>query len=224
MPAPLAIDSASSTEQELVRLRGLQQAGRHAEALKGATALLGDRAQDRDLLLIAASSLRRMLRIPEAMALIDRLETLEPRLSLLHQERGLCYMALKDAQNAVASLLRAVSINPALPMSWRMLQGVYRLNGDEENAATAAAHLDTLARLPPEVVTATSLFSDGELARAEQITRAFLLTHGDDPEAMRLLAKIGVAHDVLDDAETLLEAVLVLSPGYRAARLDYAQV
>jgi tetratricopeptide (TPR) repeat protein len=224
MPAPLAIDSASSTEQELVRLRGLQQAGRHAEALEGATALLRDRAQDRDLLLIAASSLRRMLRIPEAMALIDRLETLEPRLSLLHQERGLCYVALKDAQNAIASLLRAVSINPALPMSWRMLQGVYRLNGDEENAATAAAHLDTLARLPPEVVTATSLFSDGELARAEQITRAFLLTHGDDPEAMRLLAKIGVAHDVLDDAETLLEAVLVLSPGYRAARFDYAQV
>ncbi len=51
--------------------------------------------------------------------------------------------------------------------------------------------------------------------------RAFLLKHGDDPEAMRLLAKIGMARDVLDDAETLLEAVLVLAPDYRrgAARL-----
>jgi Tfp pilus assembly protein PilF len=39
---------------------------------------------------------------------------------------------------------------------------------------------------------------------------------------MRLLAKIGIAHDVLDDAEILLEAVLKLAPDYRAARYDYA--
>jgi predicted Zn-dependent protease len=225
MPATtLATDSASSTEREVARLRALQQAGRLAEALEGAQALLQERPQNRDVILIAASSLRRMLRIPEALALLDRLEALQPRLSLLHQERGLCHVALKDAPNAIQSLLRAVSINPALPMSWRMLEGVYSLSGDEENAAIAAAHRETLARLPAEVVTATSLFSDGDLAPAEQIIRAFLLSHGDHPEAMRLLAKIGIAHDALDDAETLLEAVLVLSPEYRAARLDYAQV
>jgi tetratricopeptide (TPR) repeat protein len=39
---------------------------------------------------------------------------------------------------------------------------------------------------------------------------------------MRLLAKIGIARDVLDDAELLLEAALVLAPDYRAARHDYA--
>jgi tetratricopeptide (TPR) repeat protein len=72
------------------------------------------------------------------------------------------------------------------------------------------------------VVTAISLFSDGELAMAEQIIRAFLLKHGDHPEAMRVLAKIGLANDVLDDAETLLAAVLVLQPAYHAARHDYA--
>src|ERR1019366_7356851 len=43
-------------------------------------------------------------------------------------------------------------------------------------------------------------------------------------EAMRLLAKIGIARDVLDDAELLLEAVLTLAPDYRAARHDYALV
>ncbi|MEI9965401.1 MAG: tetratricopeptide repeat protein [Caulobacteraceae bacterium] len=42
--------------------------------------------------------------------------------------------------------------------------------------------------------------------------RAFLLQHGDHPEAMRLLAKIGLAHDVLDDAELLLGGVLALAP------------
>ncbi len=103
-----------------------------------------------------------------------------------------------------------------------MLEGVYRLAGDTQNAATAAAHVATLKQLPPEVVTATSLFSDGDLAPAEQIIRAYLLQHGDHPEAMRLLAKIGIARDVLDDAEVLLEAVLVMEPDHRPARHDYA--
>jgi tetratricopeptide (TPR) repeat protein len=133
-------------------------------------------------------------------------------------------VARKDASPAIDALLRAVNINPALPTSWRMLEGLYRLTGDAQSAATAAAHVATLARLPPEVVTATSLFSDGELAPAEQIVRAYLLRHGDQPEAMRLLARIGIARDVLDDAEVLLEAVLTLAPDYQAARRDYADV
>ncbi|HXQ12773.1 MAG TPA: sulfotransferase [Caulobacteraceae bacterium] len=224
MHAPTAPAPPSPIEQQVARLRALQQAGRHDEALSSAQALLCDLPENRDLLLIAASSLRRQLRIPEALAMLDRLEPLQPRFSRMHEERGLCYVALKDAPRATESLLRAVNINPALPMSWRMLEGVYRLSGDQESASTAAAHAATLKGLPPEVVTATALFSDGELAQAEQITRAFLLKYGDDPEAMRLLAKIGMARDVLDDAETLLEAVLVLAPDYRAARLDYAQV
>ena len=39
---------------------------------------------------------------------------------------------------------------------------------------------------------------------------------------MRLLARIGMELDVLDDAEMLLERVLTLAPDYRAARYDYA--
>ena len=52
-------------------------------------------------------------------------------------------------------------------------------------------HVATLKRLPPEVVQATGLFSDGELTPAENIVRAYLLKHGNDVEAMRLLARIG---------------------------------
>ncbi len=124
---------------------------------------------------------------------------------------------------AIDALLRAVNINPALPAAWAMLEGVYRLTGDRANAGTAAEHVAALKALRPEVVTATSLFSDGDLAPAEAIVRAVLQRHGDDLEAMRLLAKIGMAHDVLDDAETLLAAVLAAAPGHRAARFEYAQ-
>ncbi len=212
----------SPVEQEVRRLRALQKNGLHDQALAGAQALLRDWPENRDLLLIAAASLRHLARVPEALEVLARLERLQPSFSLMHQERGLCRVALKDAPGAIDALLRAVNINPALPMSWRMLEGVYRISGDVNNAAMAADHVATLAHLPPEVVAATALFSDGDLAPAEQMTRAFLLTHGDHPEAMRLLARIGLAHDVLDDAELLLESVLALAPDYRAARYDYA--
>jgi len=74
------------------------------------------------------------------------------------------------------------------------------------------------------VITATALFPDGELAESEQMVRDFLLKQGHHIEAMRLLARIGMEHDVLDDAQLLLEAVLDLEPNYHAARFDYAQV
>ena len=43
----------------------------------------------------------------------------------------------------------------------------------------AVSHVATSKGLPPEVVTATSLFFDGDLAPAEQIVRTYLQTHGD---------------------------------------------
>ncbi len=141
----------------------------------------------------------------------------------MHQERGLCHVARKDAPAAIEALLTAVNINPALPMSWRMLEGVYRIAGDTANAAIAAEHVATLAALPPAVVNATSLFADEDLAPAEEIVRTYLLRHGDHPEAMRLLARIGMAREIYDDAETLLDAVLRIAPDHHAARLDYAQ-
>src|SRR5579859_4271451 len=210
MDSTATLAPPSPVETEIGRLRGLQRQGRHAEAARDAEALLGDLPDNRDLLLIAATSLRHLGRIAEALETLDRLEALQPRFSRLHQERGLCHVARKDAPKAIEALLRAVNINPALPMSWRMLEGVYRLTGDTQSADTAALHVATLRNLPPEVVTATSLYSDGDLVPAEQIVRAFLLKHGDHPEAMRLLAKIGMARGVLDDAELLLEAALTL--------------
>ena len=215
-----ALSPSPSVEQSVRRLREWQKEGRHGEALREATALLREVPDNRDLLLIAAIGLRHLKRIPEALAMLERLD--QRRFSRMHQERGLCFVALKDAPRAIEALLHAVNINPALPQSWSMLEGLYRIVGDAPNAATAAAHVATLKNLPPEVVTATSLFADGDLVPAEQIVRTYLLTHGDHPEAMRLLAKIGLARDVLDDAETLLEAVLTLVPDHRAARYEYA--
>ncbi|MGZ3272565.1 MAG: sulfotransferase [Caulobacteraceae bacterium] len=204
-------------------LRQLQQAGRHAEALARAQRLLAELPENRDVLLITATSQRCLGQIDAAMRTLDQLERLHPRFSRLHQERGMCFVGRRDAPRAIETLLVAVNINPALPASWTMLEGLYRMTGDQQNAATAAAHVETLKALAPEVVAATSHFSDGDIGLAEQIIRPYLLQHGDDPEAMRLLARIGIELQVLNDAETLLEAVLARLPGYHAARYDYVQ-
>src|SRR5215469_12319011 len=105
------MDAIVSTpiERELRRLRDGQKTGRHEDALNGAQALLETLPENRDLLLIAASSLRHLNRIPEALSVLDRLEALQPRFSQLHQERGLCHVARKDAPKAIDALLRAVN-------------------------------------------------------------------------------------------------------------------
>ncbi len=66
----------ASTEAEVRRLRKLHGQGRHAEALRGARALLGDFPENRDLLLIAAVEPAPLKRIEEALAMLERLERL----------------------------------------------------------------------------------------------------------------------------------------------------
>jgi tetratricopeptide (TPR) repeat protein len=221
--SPSSPSDTPPVEAEVARLRGLQQAGRHAEALPAALALQADLPENRDVLLIVATSQRCLGQIDAAMQTLDQLERLYPRFSRLHQERGMGFVARRDAPNAIQSLLVSVNINPALPASWAMLESLYRMTGDPENAATAKAHVETLKALAPEVVRATSHFSDGDIGLAEQIIRPYLLRCGDDPEAMRLLARIGIELEILNDAETLLEAVLARLPNYHAARCDYVQ-
>jgi tetratricopeptide (TPR) repeat protein len=223
----MASASASSSrliEVEVARIRELSKGGRHSEALAEAEALAMSAPQHRDVLYLIAANQRCLNRIPEALAMLQRLERHYPKFSLLYQERGYCYMTMRDAWRAIDAFLRAVDINPALAASWTMLERLYRAGGDEKNASSAAEHISTLNRLPPEVVKAGSLFSDGELSATENILRAYLLKSGEDAEALRLLGRIGHQRDVLDEAELLLEAALKLAPNYLAARLDYIRV
>ena len=218
------MNSAPPRELEVGRIRELLKAQRFAEALQSAEVLLGSTPEHRDALYLRAVAQRLLGDIAGALATLAQLEQQHPRFSGLFQERGYCYVTLRRAPEAIESLLRGVNINPALPASWSMLESLYRMTGQAANAATAAAHTATLKRLPADVVTATALFSDGDLAAAERLIRAFLLQHGHDVEAMRLLARIANAREALDDAQLLLESVLELAPDYRAARFDYAQL
>jgi tetratricopeptide (TPR) repeat protein len=216
--------AASSIYLELDRIRELSRGARNYEALAAAEALAATAPQNRDVLYLIAANQRCLNRIPEALATLQRLEQWHPRFSLLYQERGFCYSTFQDVPRAIEAFLRGVTLNPALATSWTMLERLYRMAGDAENAATVAEQLSMLTCLPPEIVRAGSLFSDGELSAAENILRRYLLNSGGHTEALRLLARIEQQRGVLNEAEVLLEGALKLAPDYRAARLDYIRV
>jgi len=205
-------------------VRQLLDRRQFAEAARAAEALLARSPEDRNLLYMLAVAQRYLGRIPAALGTLARLEELHPDYPRLHQEKGHCHVAQRSSAPAIAAFERAVALNPALPGSWRTLQSLYGMVGRRADADNAGAHVAKLARLPTAIVTARSMFADGEIEAAEALVRRYLIEHGDDIEGMRLLAQIGMKLDVLDDAELLLETVLERAPDYRPARYDYAQV
>jgi len=213
----------SPLEGEVVRLQALLDQGHYQDALDAVTPLLVTWPENRDLLLIAAMAQRHLKHTVEALALLTRLDAVKPNFPPALQERGLCYVALRDATQAIDTLRLAVAINPALPMAWRMLDGLCRMIGNTEGADIAMRQCAHLASLPPPIVRAKSLFYNGEVKFAERLIRDFLLTYGDHPEAMRLLAQIGFIDNVLDDVELLYTGVLAMVPDHHEARAEYVQ-
>jgi tetratricopeptide (TPR) repeat protein len=221
VPASAAPESASALN---ARLHELLRRHRFDEVLAAAQAVVAATPGHREALLCTAIAQRFRGEIPAAFATLATLEQHHPSFSRLYEERGRCFVALRQAQPAIEAFLKAVHINHALPGSWGMLEGLYRMQGEAPNAALAASHVATLRALPQEVVLGTSLFADGDLEAAEALIRAYLLKHGDHIEAMRLLARIGIAHKIYFDAQVLLAAVLERAPDYKAARHEYAFV
>jgi tetratricopeptide (TPR) repeat protein len=216
--------AAADSDAGIRRAHGFLERHSPAEALGIAAPLLGQQPESRELLYIVAVSQRQLGRTQAALATLERLEALHPEFARLHQERGHCHRADGNAAAALAAYQRAVALNSVLHASWRAIAELERAAGRMQEAAAAAGQLALLARLPKPLLSASGLLAEGELDAAERILRRFLLEHPQDVEAMRLLAQIGMRLEVLDDAEFLLESVLVFAPDYHIARYDYAQV
>jgi tetratricopeptide (TPR) repeat protein len=213
-----------SIDAELTAIRALLRDDNFAGALAAGKALLDRAPEQRDALLLTAVAQRFSGRIADALDTLARLEQHHPRFSRLHEERGHCFLFMRQAEAAIGAFSVAVGLNYALPNSWSMLEGLYRMTGNAEGRTAAAGQVASLRNLPSEVITATGLFADGDLDHAERMIRSFLLSHGNDIEAMRLLARIGSARKVFDDPEILLAALLEIAPDYHVARAEYAEV
>ena len=216
--------SESRIEAEVRRARGLMEKRQFAPALLAAEALRAEVPENRDVLYILAACQRYLGRIADALATLGRLEQLHPQYARLFQERGHCHRALGDTAAAIKAYQRAVALNEALPATWKALHELLRSAGRDAEADHARLLVEHLARLPPAITSASSLFAEGDVYDAERLVRQFLQTQPDHIEGMRLLGRIGVKLDVLDDAEFLFESVLAFVPDYHAARYDYAEV
>jgi tetratricopeptide (TPR) repeat protein len=216
--------SESRVELEVRRVQALIERRQFLLAFTAAEAMLVEIPENRDVLYLLAVSQRYLGRITDALRTLARFEGIHPDFARLHQERGHCFRAVGETTAAIESYTRAATLNPSLPASWQALAELCSKVGTSAHAESAARQAAHLAKMARPVVTAAGMFAEGNIDGAERLVRQFLQTHNDDIEAMRLLAQIGMKLDILDDAEFLLESVLVLAPEYHAARYEYAVV
>jgi tetratricopeptide (TPR) repeat protein len=218
--------SAPSSDRAagIAQARALLGRNRLTEALSLTASLLTDRADDRDLLYVHAVTQRLLGQLPEALTTLSRMELLYPLYPRLYQERGHCHAAARAAHAAILAFERAVQLNPSLPSSWSMLEALYAATGQSAQSARAREMVRQLGDLPPEIVTAFSMYADGEAEQAEKLIRHFIQTRGNHLEALRLLAKIALDFEIADDASVLLEYILSVAPDHRVARYEYVLV
>ncbi|MEH6597333.1 MAG: sulfotransferase [Colwellia polaris] len=163
---------------------------------------------------------RKQKNYSQAMENLDQILLKIPDHGRAHQEQGYIHKALGDTSKAITALEKAVSLNPALFGSWRVLadEPGYPMRQEAKN------RVDWLSSLPPALVSVSSLIHQKQLHRAEWLCRHFLKENPHQPEAMRLLAELGTKFQILDDAEFLLASCLEFEPNFKRARLDYVHV
>jgi len=159
-----------------------------------------------------------------ALTTLEKLLQHFPDYARGYQERGHIYRRQTQARDATAAYERAVELNPALLASWQNLIRLHRDSGENERSRICEKHTERLQKLPPELLSVTSMIYERKLYQAEQLCRGFLQKNRRHVEAMRLLAKIAAEQGVLDEADFLLESCLEFEPDFPAARYDYTQV
>jgi tetratricopeptide (TPR) repeat protein len=216
--------NTASIEPQVRQMRALVARGDYGQALAGAQRLAVVAPENRDVLYLLTVCQRYLGLTDEALATLERFQALHPEFGRLFQERGHCLRQIGSCDAAMAAYERAVQLNPTLLASWKVLAELYGASGRTADAQSAGQQVLILASLPGPVLSASGMLAEGDVYAAEAQVRRYLQSHPTDTEAMRLLARIGVQLEILDDAEFLLQSVLVFSPACHVARYEYAVV
>jgi tetratricopeptide (TPR) repeat protein len=201
--------------------RKLLQSGRLTQAADLCRAVLDDEPDNGDALYTLAVAQRLLKRFDEALATNRMLIAHDPANGRAHQEMGHCLRDMGDADGAFSAYQEAVGRNNALLGSWQMLLRLHEEAGRDAAADFAAAQVEYLSSLPPQLLSVASLIQEGKLHKAEQLCRHFLQTQGHHVEGMRFLAQIGMSFNVHDEAEFLLESAVEFDPNNVGAHFDY---
>ena len=208
----------------LADAKGLIQSGRSVQAAAEMEELLTGELESLDenaARYLLAVARRYSNDYPGAIAAADALIDADAGHARAHQERGYSLLAMNRPDEAARAFGQAVSLNPGLISSWKVLTGLYARAGRADAAAAAKQRHEYLASLPDELVGVIDLMHEGRLLRAERLCRDFLRRHKQHIEGMRLLAELAIRLRIYDDAEFLLESCVEFAPDNVQARSDY---
>lgn len=196
------------------------QQGRFADAQTTLQTLLDKNQGDIEALYCQAVCHRKTEHFEQAEQNLKALLNIDSQHSHAVQEQGHLMLAMGEIEKAAYIYSKAVDLNPALHGAWRALSQLT----NHPRAFEAKRHVAWLDSLPPELVSTASFIHQGKLQKAEALCRQFLAKQPHHPEAMRLLAQLGVKFHILDDAELLLRRCIELEPKHLQARLDLVDV
>ena len=179
---------------------------------------------EKESLYYEAVAYRYLGQLQQAQQTLHALLTKWPEYGRALQELAHTLKAQDKDEEALSHYYQAIRLNPALHASWAAAAKLEAKSGNTEQAERNQQQANFLLRQPKEVLAALNLYHEGKYYKAEKICRAFLQRNPHHIEAMRTLANIGAQLDVMNDAEFLLESVLVLDPDYDLAKFDYIKV
>jgi tetratricopeptide (TPR) repeat protein len=159
-----------------------------------------------------------------SIATFKALASAQPRWAPAHFELALAFALNREGDAAIASLRRAVELQPDLPGAWLALGDHLTAIGDIEGADSAYAQHLKFSTRDPRLLAAASALLENQIPQAEVLLREHLKQQPTDVAAIRMLAEVAARIGRYLDAETLLARCLDLSPSFVAARHNYAVV
>ena len=170
-----------------------------------------------EALYLSAVTCRLAKDFQHAIKRIDDLLALRPDYGRAYQEAGYCYLAMGNQQDASSAFFKATQYNPALLTSWQQLLTIYTQFNDHQAKDIAQQQIAYWQGLPAPIRGGYDLMYENNLVDAERVCRQFLQQHKHQPDAMMLLAEIGIQMKVYHDAEFLLESCIALYPDNQRA-------
>ncbi|MDM3871399.1 sulfotransferase [Porticoccus sp. W117] len=217
-------DTSSPIAQSIQQAQKQISTKQFAAALATLKPILEKSPDNTDALYMLAVCQRYQSDASAAHATLNRLKQLAPDFGRAYQEEGHLLFGQQKNEQALACYRRATEFNPALEASWRRQSEILQSLGRQQEAGQTYAQAQRLRELPKELFAVTNHLYEGRLLKAENLCRYFLQKTPHHPEAMRLLAEIGVRFGVYEDAEFLLESAVEFNPDNVQLRLDYIKV
>ena len=211
-------------ESRLEHARILLENSRIVESEKYTKKILDDYPDNAEALYVLAVCQRYLNRLENALTTLNKLKKIRPGYGRAFQEEGHVSKKAGYISQAQRAYRHAVSLNNSLIASWKGLTDILKIKGKIKEAKITEFEYEKLKALPVELLSVRNMIAEGKNFHAEKLCRKFLIENKKNVEGMRLLASLGVAADILDDAEFLLEKALEYEPHNNFARNDYMEV